>query len=276
MPSGIREARSLLFAPGSDERKLSKALESDADGVIADLEDAVAPKAKASARGTLRRSFSVEDARPCRLVRVNAADTPDFEADLDLVRELNLTAVVVPKASRFAVAQAAKSGVPIIALIETATGLQDSAAIAGSPGVIALALGGIDLGASLNTSPRADGLELLFARSKLVMDSAAAGLRPPFDSVQTDLLDMEALEASSRRARSLGMGGRLCIHPNQIASVNRAFSPEPQELDEARRLVAAYEAAIRSGEGALNFEGRMVDKAVVDRARRMLVVGGQD
>ncbi len=276
MSRGIREARSLLFAPGSDERKLIKALEGDADGVIADLEDAVAPQAKASARQTIRRSFALTKSGVCRLVRINAADTVNFADDLDLVRELDLAALVVPKASRSAVATAAKAGVPIIALIETASGLQDAGAIAASPGVIALALGGIDLGASLGTAPRADGLELLFARSKLVMDSAAAGLRPPFESVHTDLSDVDALEASSIEARSLGMRGRLCIHPNQVAVVNRVFTPAPQELDEAKRMIAAYEVAVISGSGALAFEGRMVDKAVVDRARWLLNVAGED
>lgn len=276
MERSIQEARSLLFAPGSDERKLTRALESDADGIIADLEDAVAPAAKTSARDCVRRAFSAADGTSRLLLRVNAENAPEFEGDLALAEELALAAIVLPKASRSAVAEASKTGVPIIAIVETASGLQDSAAIAASPGVMALALGGIDLSAELGLLSRADGAELLFARSKLVLDSAAAGRRPPFDSVQTDLRNIEALEASSALGRSLGMGGRLCIHPNQIASINRAFTPAPEEVDEAKRMIAAYDAALNSGAGALTFEGRMVDRAVIARAHRLLALAGKD
>jgi citrate lyase subunit beta/citryl-CoA lyase len=271
----IQDARSLLFAPGSDPRKLTRALESDADGVIADLEDAVAPEAKASARENVRRAFSTVANASRLLVRINAADSPQFDADLALVRELAIAAVVLPKATRSAVAKAGSAGVPILALVETANALQESAAIAASPGVMALALGGIDLSADLGLVSRPDGLELLFARSKLVVDSAAAGRRPPFDSVHTDLHNLETLEAVSLLARSLGMGGKLCIHPNQVAVVNRAFTSAPQELDEAKRMIAAYDAALASGAGALSFEGRMVDRAAVNRARRLLAIAGE-
>jgi len=276
MARGIKEARSLLFVPGFDERKLAKALDGDADGIIADLEDAVAPQSKDCARVIVDRAFAASGSEQRLLVRVNGADTPYFEGDLALVRRLNVAAIVLPKASRSSVAKVGEGAPPIIALIETALGLQDSNAIALSPGVTALALGAIDLGVDLGLIARADGLELLFARSKLVMDSAAAGLRPPFDSVHANLRDTEGLQAEAVLGRSLGMGGKFCIHPAQVATVNLAFSPKREEVDEAKRVIAAYETAVNAGIGAVALEGQMIDKAVVARARRLLAMAGQD
>ena len=132
---------------------------------------------------------------------------------------------------------------PIIAIVETAAGLQESAEIATAPGVWALLLGAVDLGVELRLTPRADGLELLFARSKLVVDSAAAQIAPPIDVVHVDIADDDALRAESELARSLGFGGKACIHPRQVPIVERAFAPTADELERARRVVDAYEAA---------------------------------
>ena len=259
----LSHVRSLLFAPGDDERKLTGALASEADGVVADLEDAVAPAEKDAARETVARI------RP-RIVRVNGVDTAWFADDLALVAELDLDAVVVPKATADAVAALGAHGPPVIAIVETAQGLRLAYETAASQRVAALVLGAVDLGAALGLEPRPDGLEILHARSKVVLDSAAAGIRPPFDIVHLDVADGAGLEEECRFARSLGFRGKVCIHPRQAPIVNRVFAPTEDDVAWARRVVEAYEEGIGEGKGVLALDGSMVDLPVVERARRVL------
>jgi citrate lyase subunit beta/citryl-CoA lyase len=271
-PSGsrIEHLRSFLFAPADDERKLRKALNSGAHAVIADLEDAVAPGAKSGARALLKRVFDSVDRGCVRLVRVNAFGTTFWGDDLDLLTRVAVDGIVLPKASATAVRSLDSNLPPVVALVETAVGVQESAEIAKSDSVQALALGSIDLAAELGTHARSDGLELLYVRSKLVIDSAAAGLRPPIDTIFPNFKDGGALEAEAELARSLGLGGKLCIHPAQIEVVNRVFEPRQAEVDAARQLVAAYDQAVESGRGVVVLNDRMVDVAVVKQARRLL------
>ena len=271
--SELRHLRSFLFAPGSDERKLARALESDADAVIADLEDAVAPAEKDAARAVVARVLGEASSRAIVTVRVNGAGTPHFEADLELVRELPLGGVVLPKATPAALVALGPAGPPVLALVETAIGLRAAFEIASHPRVEALVLGGADLGAELGLEPRPDGLELLHARSTLVVDSAAAGIRPPVDVVHLDTRDAAGLEREARLARSLGLGGKACIHPAQVAVVNEVFSPRPEELRWAEAVLDAYEDGVREGRGAVSLGGEMIDVAVVERARRLLALG---
>ena len=264
--------RSLLFAPGSDERKLRKALESAADGIVADLEDAVAPDEKAAARDVVRRVLGTAvtgTGRPAA-VRVNGVETPYFRDDLVLVSELAPDALVVPKASPEAVAALGSEGPPVIAIVETAEGLRLAYETARSPRVVALVLGAADLGAELGLEPRSDGLEILYARSKVVVDSAAAGIRAPVDVVYLDLHDLEGLEEQARLARSLGFRGKACVHPDQVEVVNRVFAPTSAEVDWARRVVEAFEQGELAGRGVVALDGTMVDLPVVERARRIL------
>jgi citrate lyase beta subunit len=261
--SGLAHLRSLLFAPGSDEHKLRKAMESDADGVIADLEDAVAPAEKEAARDV------VAQVRP-PLVRVNGADTDWFNADLALVAELPVRAIVLPKASPEAVAALGEAGPPVIALVETAAGVRNAYEIAAEPRVGALMLGAVDLAAEAGLEPRPDGLELLYARSKLVLDSVAASIRPPFDIVHLEVSDDEGLEEECRLARSLGFRGKACIHPRQVAIVNRVFAPSETEVEWAREVVEAYEREVGEGRAVFALNGAMIDLPVVERARRVL------
>jgi citrate lyase beta subunit len=265
----ISHLRSLLFAPGSDEHKLRKALESAADGVVADLEDAVAPEEKAAAREIVRDVLG-SGSRPLTTVRVNGVDTPHFRDDLALVSELELDALVVPKATPEAVEAVGLDGPPVIPIVETAAGLRQAYETACSPRVAVLVLGAADLGAELGLEPRADGLEILYARSKVVVDSAAAGIRAPLDVVYLDLYDEDGLEEQARLARSLGFRGKACIHPDQVEVVNRVFAPTSTELDWARRVVEAFEEGERAGRGVVALDGTMVDLPVVERARRIL------
>jgi citrate lyase subunit beta/citryl-CoA lyase len=200
-------------------------------------------------------------------VRVNGADTEWFEDDLALAAGLELAALILPKATPTAVAALGAGGPPVIAIIETAQGLRLAYETACAPRVQALVIGAVDLGAELGLEPRVDGLEILHARSRVVVDSAAAGLRPPFDIVHLDIHDDVGLEAECAFARSLGFRGKVCIHPQQVPIVNRAFAPGERELAWARRVVEAFDA---SGEGVLAVNGEMIDLPVVERARRVL------
>jgi citrate lyase beta subunit len=259
----LSHARSLLFAPGGDERKLSGALASEADLVVADLEDAVAPAEKPAARDVVARIAP-------RVVRVNGVDTDWFEGDLALVTGMELDAVVLPKATPDAVASLGPYGPPLIAIVETAQGLRLAYETASAPRVAALVLGAVDLGAELALEPRPDGLEILHARSRVVVDSAAAGIRPPFDVVHLHVRDDAGLEAECAFTRSLGFRGKACIHPQQVPIVNRAFGPTERDVAWARRVVEAYEQHVGEGEGVFALNGEMVDLPVVERARRVL------
>jgi citrate lyase subunit beta/citryl-CoA lyase len=203
-------------------------------------------------------------------VRVNGAGTPWFEDDLAAVEDLPLEALVLPKATPEAVAALGPDGAPVIAIVETARGLRLAYETASSPRVAALLLGAADLGAELGWEPRPDGLELVYARSKVVADSAAAAIRGPFDVVHVDTRDDAGLEAAARFARSLGFRGKACIHPRQVAVVNGAFAPSERELRRAEEVVAAYERAATEGRGAVALDGELVDLPVVERARQLL------
>ena len=262
--------RSLLFAPGSDERKLRRALQTGADAVIADLEDAVAPARKDEARALVARVFGDEGSAAAAMVRVNGTDSPHFERDLELVQKLPLQAIVLPKATPESVDALGPNGPPVIAIVETAQGLRLAYETASHPRVEALVLGAVDLGLELGLESRPDGQEVLFARSKLVMDSAAAGIRGPFDIVHVDVRDEEGLEAESRLARSLGFRGKVCIHPAQVDIVNAVFAPGEDELARARRIVESYTQGIAEGRGAVALDGEMIDLPVFERARLLI------
>lgn len=263
--------RSLLFAPGSDGRKLAKALSSTADAVVCDLEDAVSPPDKEAARDVVAHALAEAAPGPARLVRVNAAGTRWFEDDLAFAATLELDAIVLPKASPESVELAGSSGPPIVAIVETAMGLRQAFEVASERRVAALVLGGVDLGAEVGLEPRPDGQEILYARSKLAIDSAAAGVRGPFDVVHLDFGDIAGLEEQCRLARALGFRGKACIHPGQIETINRIFSPSEQEVEWAQRVVASFEG---QSEGVLSVNGTMVDRPVVERARRILQEAG--
>src|SRR5262249_47027306 len=145
--------------------------------------------------------------------------------DAAAVGQIAPDAVVVPKATPEAVDALGPEGPPIVAIVETAQGVRAAYEIAGRPRVAALQIGAADRGAEAGLEPRAEGLELIYVRSKVVFDSVAAGVRPPFDVVHLDIDAGEALESECRLARSLGLRGKACIHPAQLEIVNRAFDP---------------------------------------------------
>lgn len=203
-------------------------------------------------------------------MRVNGVDTAEWSDDLQAVEGLGLDAIVVPKATPEAVRALGPSGPPVLAIAETAAGVRLAYELAREERVFALALGAADLGAELGLEPRADGQEILYARSKLVLDSAAAGIRAPFDVVHLDVHDAEGLEAEARLARSLGMRGKSCVHPDQVAVVNAVFTPSAEEVAWAERVLGAFGEGMAGGRGAVGMEGTMVDLPVVERARKVL------
>jgi citrate lyase beta subunit len=230
---------------------------------VADLEDAVAPAQKRVAREL------VAQLRP-PVVRINGAGTAWFADDLAMVEQLEPAAVILPKATPEAVAALGETGPPVIAIVETAAGVRSAYETACAPRVAALLLGAVDLGAEVGLEPRPDGLELLYARSKIVLDSVAAGIRPPFDIVHLDFTDEEGLEDESQLARSLGFRGKACIHPAQVPVVNRVFAPSDADVEWARSVVESYERETAEGRGVFALNGAMVDLPVVERARRIL------
>jgi citrate lyase subunit beta/citryl-CoA lyase len=268
----LSRVRSLLFAPGSDERKLVKALGSAADAVVADLEDAVAPAEKAAARALVLDVFAAagDGPGPLRLVRVNAVGTAFHADDMAAVATIAPDAIVLPKATPQALDALGADGPPVVAIVETAQAVRLAYEIASRPRVAALQIGAVDLGAEVGLTPRPDGLELLYVRSKVVLDSVAAGRRSPFDVVRVDVEADGALEEECRLARSLGFRGKACIHPSQVPVVNRAFTPSEPELAWARRVLDAYDAGTAEGRGAVALDGAMIDLPVVERARRLL------
>jgi citrate lyase beta subunit len=271
--NGFAGLRSLLFVPMDDLDRARRAFGRGADAVILDLEDGVAPERKDAARAAVVELLSARPDGCSALVRVNAFDTAWGADDQRALQGLECDGYVVPKATVDSVCDWTDLGAPVLALVETAAGLRSAYAIASDPGVHALMLGAADLGAELALEPRADGLELLHARSTLVVDSAAAGVRAPFDGVCLAIGDEPALAHETRLAKTLGLGGKACIHPAQVAVVNEIFSPSPTELAEAREVVDAFEAAGRDGRGALTVQGQMVDLPVVVRARATLAKG---
>ncbi len=258
-------ARSLLFVPGDRPERFAKAAASGAHAVILDLEDAVAAAAKPAAREACRAWL---DAGGRALLRVNALDTAWAEADLALARHPGVAGVVLPKAEQGADIDAVLAAVgpqaPVLPLIESAAGMLRVQDIAARPGVQRLLFGTVDFGLDLGIE--GDGDELAAYRAQLVLVSRAAGLQPPVDGVTVALNDEAALAAAVQAARRVGFGGKLCIHPRQVAAVHAGFAPTPAQVEWATQVLARAEGAA----GAFEFEGRMVDAPVLARARRIL------
>ena len=256
--------RSYLFVPGTRPERFGKALASGAHAVIVDLEDAVPPADKESARAAVANALSPTEAL---IVRINAAGTPWFDDDLRLCRHEGVAGIVLPKAEEAVVVEHIR-GIAgerrvILPLIETARGLWNALAIANSPGVRRLLFGSIDF--QLDLGVRDD--ELVHYRSQLVLVSRVAELPSPVDGVTTAIDDVETLRRDTERARELGFGGKLCIHPRQVALVNAAFRPTDEEIAWAQRVVAADAQA---GGAAVAVEGKMVDRPVLLKAREIL------
>ena len=256
--------RSYLFVPADRPERYAKALASGADGVIVDLEDAIAPASKDTARQALANWLEhVGDASI--VVRINGFGTPWFDADRDLVTSSpNVAVVMLPKADADS-PWPVLADKPVLALVESAAGIAAARAIARAPQVRRLAFGSIDL--SLDLGVEGDDDALLYVRSELVLASRLANLPPPVDGVCTAINDPSILATHVQRARRLGFGGVLCIHPSQVAAVNSGFEPSAEQLAWARRVIAA---SAQSGGAAVAVDGKMVDRPVLIRAEAIV------
>lgn len=277
--------RSLLFVPATSDRKIDRAFSSGADGVIVDLEDAVAASQKQVARDALAGIFTSARAAPA-YVRINAVSTPHCLRDLEAVPLSAVTGIVVPKVESadelvtvdWVLSQLeAERGLPpggvgLLALIETARGLSRVNVIAAStPRLRRLAFGAVDFAGDLMTAVEEEAMTS-HARFALACASRAASLERPMDAPQLAVHDDERLRAAALRAQAQGFGGKLCIHPAQIAIVHEVFSPTAAEIERAARIVAAFDEAEADGRAALTVDGEMVDYPVVVRARRVLAL----
>lgn len=260
----VRQAVPLLplFVPATRPDRFARACASGADAVIVDLEDAVAEDRKADARSGLAQILHDFPARVPILVRINAQATSHFERDLALVAEAGIAGLVLPKAESADAIERVRAALPggsaVVALVETARGVAEARGLAAVAD--RLAFGSIDYAEDLGLEHCPEAL--LTARSEIVLAARLAHAPPPVDGV-TPGIDADApVERDARYAQSLGFGGKLLVHPAQIIPAVRGFAPDPDDVDHARELLARAEA------GAARFHGKMVDRPVVEAARR--------
>jgi len=276
--------RSLLFVPATSPHKAEKAFASAADGVILDLEDAVAVAEKPQARLTAAQLLNSR-LNTLVFLRVNATTTPYCFDDLHVAAAAEIDGIVLPKAESAAelamvdwlLAQLeAKAGRPvggieIMPIVETARGLAAAAEIAqASPRLRRLAFGAVDLALDMDIDIADEAGAMAHARFMLALASRQAGLQGPMDTVFVDIRDPDGLRASAMRARAMGFSGKCCIHPAQLDVVNAVFTPSEADLLRAREIVAAFEQAEAAGAAAVSVGGAMVDYPVYEKARRVL------
>ncbi|WMS44093.1 CoA ester lyase [Acuticoccus sp. MNP-M23] len=260
--------RSILYVPADNPRALEKASTLDADAIIVDLEDAVAPERKEAARQAARAfsGFPREVA-----LRINAAGTPWHDADLEAAA--GFAAVVLPKVRSAAdIAALDAKGACVWPMLETAAGILAAGEIAeaaGRTGNAALILGTNDLAAELGIALSADRAELSHALQTAVLAARAHRL-DGIDGVFNNTADVDGLARESAAGRALGMNGKSVIHPAQIDPVNAAFSPQPDEIEAARRIIAAVDAAHAEGRSIAVLDGRMVEALHAEAARAVL------
>ena len=276
--------RSLMFVPATGEKFVAKAHTRGADVVILDLEDSIPPGEKQAARDALpKASATVGQAGAEVAVRINRAldhAVPDIAAAvMPTVGTLMLPKVMGPEhirlLSEVVTAREAALGMTIghtrfVAVVETPDAIPLLSAIAtADPRVVSIGVGAEDLSTELEAVPSAD---LLYHFGMMVVAAARAARIQPMGSVGpfADFSDLEGYRASLRRSRALGFACQACIHPAQVPIINEEYGPSPAEVDRARRLIAAFDAALAEGKGAVAFEGQMIDVPVVERARRLL------
>ncbi|MBO9354778.1 CoA ester lyase [Bordetella petrii] len=276
--------RSFLFAPANHPRRVEKAFTLAADAVILDLEDACAVSEKAASRPKVVQAMQAP--RACLgYVRVNPLPTPFAYGDLTETVRPGLDGVLLPKVESAADLQTADwligqlerehgmvaGSVDLIGLIETAQGMARLPEILrASPRVKRVAFGAGDYTLDLDLTWTRDEAELAAYRSEIVLQSRAAGLEPPLDTVWVNLKDPEGFALSAQRARGLGFQGKLCIYPDQVPVANAAFSPSDAQVAHARRVMDAFAQAEAQGSSAIQLDGQFIDYPIVYAAQRVL------
>ena len=272
--------RSLLFAPAVRPDFIANLPERGADAVVIDCEDATPANAKAEGRSNARTLAPRLAAAGCQvLVRVNGQPTEWFFDDVAGGLTPDLAAVIIPKVETIggldavgrALDAAGFSDLGVLAGLETALGVADARSLLAHPRVVAGYFGAEDFIADMGGVRTDDNGEVLFARSAVALAGRLAGV-PVLDQVVTDFRNDERFYSEAAEARALGYSGKLCIHPGQVAIANEAFVPTADEVDRARRLLAAYETASAAGVAAIDFEGQMVDEPLATQARRIIAL----
>ncbi|MFQ5556806.1 MAG: HpcH/HpaI aldolase/citrate lyase family protein [Acidimicrobiales bacterium] len=271
--------RSLLFAPATRPDLIAKLPRSRPDGVVIDLEDAVAPDAKAEGRANVQavlpELIAAADA-PDVFVRVNAVGTPWFDDDVDGGLCDGVAGVVVPKLASAddvatvagALARHGRSDLVVVGGIESAAGVLDVNEVLASP-VAAVYFGAEDFVSDMGGTRRPDNLEVLYARSRVALAARVAGV-VALDMIVSDFGDLDRFRREAAEARALGYSGKLCIHPSQVAAANEAFVPSSDEVERARRIVAAHDHAVAHGQAAVAVDGQMVDEPLARQARAVI------
>ena len=277
-----RPRRSVLFTPGANARAMEKACELKADALIFDLEDSVAPEAKETARAQIAAALGRGGyGKREKVIRVNGAGTTWQRDDLVFVATLPVDAVLLPKIEaaedvRAAAVMLESAGAParlaLWCMMETPLAFLHAEAIASSsPRLAALVVGTEDLGKDLRTRARPDRMPFLLALQSCVLAARAYGLAA-LDSVYRDFNDDAGFITVCGQGRDLGFDGKTLIHPNQIATANTEFAPDADEIEEARAVIAAFDAAAAAGKGVATNKGKMIEKLHVEAARQLLAL----
>lgn len=281
----MRPLRSLLFVPGNRERYLAKLAQVRPDAVILDLEDSVPEQEKETARATVADLVRTERfAQHQLLVRVNPFWSGLTPADLRAVVSRSIVGVFLPKvetanelreANMLLSEAEAKAGlemghVRLLPILETTRGILNAQELAGcGRRVLGVAFGYEDFTLDLGIPRTREGRETLYPRAHLAMAARAAGVLA-IDGPTSDYRDQALLEAEARTSRGLGFTGKQCVHPGQIETLNRVFTPSAEDVSHAREIVAAYERVAARGHGSTSLGGSMLDAPVVQRARRVI------
>lgn len=278
--------RSWMFVPGHRQRMIDKALGLNADAVMLDIEDGVAPNEKDAARKNIAESLGREKppGSPARYVRINAIGHARMDADLDAVVRPGLEGLVCPKVDTVEEVRQVdailndkepknkleKGRVKLLIAIESPRGLLNAPAIAAaSERIVGLIFGAEDFGREIGlpTVREGEARDLIYARSATVIAAAAAHVQP-VDGVWVDLNDSDGLLGFARQSRQLGFSGMSCIHPSQVDAINTVFSPTAEEIEYCQKVLQAFEEANARGDGSIAFGGQLIDRPIVERARR--------
>ena len=275
MSSSLLTARSFLFVPANRTDRYAKAMASGADIVVIDLEDAIAHDAKDRARMLLDSAWGEFEHDDRVVIRINGLDSVELADDAALCASLGPAGVMVPKAESAESLEALYERlgeIPLVPMIESGVGYAALDSIARANGTLRLAFGHIDFQADLGMVPGPEQTELGPARFGIVIASRAAGIAGPIDGITLETNKNSEIVQATRRGIRFGFTGKLCIHPDQIAPVHAAFAPSPDDAAWARRVV---EAAETSQGAAVKIDGRMVDRAVILLAERVLALASQ-
>jgi citrate lyase beta subunit len=280
--------RSWMFVPGHRQRMIDKALGLNADAIMLDIEDGVAPNEKDAARKNIADSLGREktSGSPARYVRINAIGHARMDADLEAVVRPGLEGLVCPKVDtpdevrkvdailndREPKMKMEKGGVKLLIAIESPKGLLNAPAIAAaSSRNVGIIFGAEDYGREIGLPAVREGeaRDLIYARSAIVVAAASAHVQA-VDGVWVDLNDSDGLLGFAKQSRQLGFSGMSCIHPSQVDAINTVFSPTPEEIEYCQKVLQAFEEANARGDGSIAFGGQLIDRPIVERARRAI------